>query len=253
MFRKYDVDDHFFKRIDSEAKAYLLGFFVADGTYNLNDRCIDSYRFQIKQQDIDRCVVEWFQKFIVPTAPIKYKSPYTDKKGTHHKGSYTLRWSSKSMHEDLQTFSIFPRKTYDLEFKFPFHKIPYTFRWDFIRGFFDGDGQASYSDITHQFTLSMVGTSKDYLKQIGELFKQEFKVEYRIEPHKKTNMVMYTLRFSANYKRLKFIKKLYKKFYGGKKYFLPRKQTNILKYLLFKYRDNPEDCERLQDIVERRE
>lgn len=93
-----------------------------------------------------------------------------------------------------------------MEFEFPFHKIPYTFRWDFIRGFFDGDGQASYSDITHQFTLSLVGTSKDYLEQIGELFKQEFKVEYRIEPHKKTNMVMYTLRFSANYKRLKFIK-----------------------------------------------
>ena len=42
------------------------------------------------------------------------------------------------MHKDLENFNIIPRKTYDLEFEFPFEKIPNKYLWDFIRGFFDG-------------------------------------------------------------------------------------------------------------------
>ena len=45
MKRKYDVKDDFFKEIDSEKKAYLLGFFLADGTYSLGSGCKDSYRY----------------------------------------------------------------------------------------------------------------------------------------------------------------------------------------------------------------
>lgn len=45
MKRKYDVKDDFFKEINSEEKAYLLGFFIADGTYGLGSGCTDSYRY----------------------------------------------------------------------------------------------------------------------------------------------------------------------------------------------------------------
>ena len=65
-------------------------------------------------------------------------------------------------------------------------------------------------------------------------------------------MVLYTLRFSAGYNRKKFIDQLYNKLYSNKHFFLERKQSKMLNYLLFKYRDNSEDCERLQSIVERR-
>ena len=56
MKRKYDVKDDFFKEINSEEKAYLLGFFIADGTYSLGSGCKDSYRYQIHQQEIDKCI-----------------------------------------------------------------------------------------------------------------------------------------------------------------------------------------------------
>lgn len=45
MKRKFDVNDDFFKEINSEIKAYLLGFFVADGSYSLATKCKDSYRY----------------------------------------------------------------------------------------------------------------------------------------------------------------------------------------------------------------
>ena len=252
MKRKFDVNDDFFKEINSEIKAYLLGFFVADGSYSLATKCKDSYRYQIHQQEEDKCILDWYKEFIVPTKELSYKAPYQDKQGSNHKGSYSLRWSSKLMHLDLQNFNITPRKTYDFEFEFPFELIPKEYLWDFIRGFFDGDGQVSYSNTTHQFTFALYGTSEKFMSQLGEIFEKEFGIEKRIEGIQKTKMTLFTLRFSANQKRLPFIDALYSKFYKNKSYFLPRKQSKFLNYLLFKYRDNPEDCERLQDIVERR-
>ena len=66
-------------------------------------------------------------------------------------------------------------------------------------------------------------------------------------------MILYTLRFHSRYNKKEFIKNLYMKFYDNKKLYMTRKQQNILNYLLFKYRDNQQDCERLVDIVERRD
>lgn len=75
----------------------------------------------------------------------------------------------------------------------------------------------------------------------------------RIEGVQKSKMMLYTLRFHSNFKRKTFIENLYIKFYKNKNYFLKRKQEKFLNYLLFKYRDNLEYCERLLSIVERRE
>lgn len=140
MKRKYNVNDDFFRVIDSEQKAYLLGFFLADGTYGLGARCTESYRFSVHLQEKDVDVINWFREFIVPTKDPVYKPPYTDKRGTNHKGSYTISWTSSMMNRDLELYNITPRKTYDTSFQFPFEKIPKEFLWDFIRGFFDGDG-----------------------------------------------------------------------------------------------------------------
>lgn len=252
MKRKYEVKDDFFKTIDSEEKAYLLGFFLADGSYGLGSGCKNSYRYQIKLQEKDLEIVNMYKKYITPDSPLIYKEPFTDKKGTNHSGSYCLRWTSSTMHYDLEKYNIFPRKTYDIEFDFPFNEIPEEFIWDFIRGFFDGDGQISYSEETHQITYALYGTSFLFLSKLGEFFEKEFNVEKRVEGVKKSKMILYTLRFSANQHRALFIENLYIKLYQNKKLFLKRKQEKLLNYLLFKYRDNQEDRERLLGIVERR-
>jgi intein-encoded DNA endonuclease-like protein len=88
------------------------------------------------------------------------------------------------MHKDLENFNITPRKTYDLEFEFPFEKIPNKYLWDFIRGFFDGDGQVSYSEETHQFTFALYGTSEKFMNQLGEIFEKEFGVEKELKEYK---------------------------------------------------------------------
>lgn len=100
-------------------------------------------------------------------------------------------------------------------------------------------------------TFALYGTSKAFMTKLGELFEEEFGVEKRIDGVQKSKMVLYTLRFSAGYNRKKFIDQLYNKLYFSKHFFLERKQSKMLNYLLFKYRDNSEDCERLLNIIER--
>ena len=251
--RKYDINDFYFESIDSEIKAYLLGFFLADGTFGLSPKSKNSYRFCVKVQQEDDNVIRLFQKYIAPNSPIFYKEPYIDKNNVKHKGVCYICWTSSIMSKILESYNILPRKTYDLDFTFPFDKIPNIFIWDFIRGFFDGDGQFSYSPKTHQTTFALYGTSYKFMTDLGNLFEEQFNVSKRVEAVKKSKIVLYTLRFSANYNRKGFMNSLYKEFYKNKHFFLRRKQENILNYLLFKYRDNPEDCERLQDIVERRD
>lgn len=247
-----NVIDDFFDDIDSEEKAYLLGFFIADGCISLNNKCKNSYRFGVKLQECDFDIIKMFCDNICPNNKISYKPGYIDKNNVSHKGSYQIRWTSTHMKNTLEKYNVNQRKTYDLKFKFPFNIIKDEFKWDFIRGFFDGDGGVSYSNITNKITFSFYSTSYDFLSQIGDIFESEFEVKKIIDATKKSNMILYNLRFNSNYRLKNFLYKLFVKFYKNKSLFLYRKQHKILEYLLFKYRDNPEDCERLLDIVTRR-
>lgn len=66
MKRKYQVNDNFFKEINSEEKAYLLGFFLADGSYCLGSKCTKSYKFSIRLQKEDDSVIKLFKDNIIP-------------------------------------------------------------------------------------------------------------------------------------------------------------------------------------------
>jgi len=225
MKRKYNVNDDYFNSIDTEAKAYLLGFFIADGYIGLNVRCTNSFRLSIGISDCDENIVNLFRDEICPEIQVRHES-YSDKR----KPVCKITWTSTKMKETLEKeYNILPRKTYDINFKFPFEKIPKVFIWDFIRGFFDGDGHISYNDKTHVSTFGFYGTSKSFLTQIGRLFEEEFNVKMRIDESKKQNVILYCLRFSANQKRKQFFSRLYEKFYSEKNYFLERKRIKIQK------------------------
>lgn len=45
--KRHFVNDDYFSKIDSESKAYLLGFFIADGCIGMNERCKNSYFMQL--------------------------------------------------------------------------------------------------------------------------------------------------------------------------------------------------------------
>lgn len=246
------VNDSFFNNIDSEIKAYLLGFFLADGCISLNYGCKNSYCLNVKLSNTDEYIISLFKENICPDNKILYNNNQSYVK--HRKITCNIKWTSTIMKKVLEeNFNIKPRKTFDFDFIFPFEKIPNSFLFDFIRGFFDGDGHISYNEITHQNTFALYMTSYNFAKQIGEIFEKNFNVKMVIDSSKKKNIILYCLRFNSNYNKKEFMFNLYKKFYVNKNYYLIRKKEKIQKYLMFKYRVNQEDFERLLDNVERSE
>lgn len=172
----YKTDDEFFDVIDSEIKAYLLGFFIADGCMQKEPKRRNgeiyscSYRMSVNNSIDDLDVVELFQKFICPSKKIEHNDCQLGVK-FKRKPQVKFRWNSKHMFETLLSYNIKPRKTYDLDFTFPFDKIPSDLHRHFIRGFFDGDGHKGVSDI------SFVSTSKTFLEQIGNLLEFPYRIQ----------------------------------------------------------------------------
>lgn len=129
--RLYKANDDFFDSIDSEIKAYLLGFLYADG-YLANDG-----RMGIRLK-IDDCeIIKLIQHYICPNNPIEY----TNNQNFKRRPQCSIRWKSEQMYNRLKELGFCIDKTHtesDI-----FKHIPEDMKFHFIRGFFDGDGHVS--------------------------------------------------------------------------------------------------------------
>ena len=119
--RKVSINDEYFDKIDTEEKAYILGFLIADGTIMKIKRSKDyTYRISFSNSIDDKEAIDLIHKEICPESKI---STYNNI-NKRAKITYALSWTSKHMYETLTSYNIFPRKTYDKEFKLPDNIIP---------------------------------------------------------------------------------------------------------------------------------
>lgn len=230
---KKDVNDNFFNIIDSEIKAYLLGFFIADGFIVERTSKIKktkNYRFGITLSEIDKYIINYYSKFICPSN--KVRRDHNPKGAVDRKPTYGIQWTSEEMKDTMYNkYNIKALKTYDLDFKFPFETIPPDLVRHFIRGFFDGDGHIS-SKSKGNITFAIYGTSYKFLEQLGNIFENEFEVEKRIEGTIKHTMTLYCLRFKTkDLNRVKFFTNLYNYFYNNSEFFLERKKYKFQTFL----------------------
>lgn len=119
-------NENCFEEIDTEEKAYWLGFLLADGNMDLRRNRVS---LEIGQIDIDH----------LKKLKLFYDCDYnisTRERNGHTTAS--LRVSSKKMIKDLLRIGFVPNKTYEM--KSIIEKIPKDLRIHFLRGLFDGDG-----------------------------------------------------------------------------------------------------------------
>ena len=120
---KCNID--YFKIIDTEEKAYWLGFLYADGCVTQNYKSL-----RINLSPIDYHHLEKFNQCIQSDYNIKYKD---------NNRYASLIISNKKFVENLVNKGCIPKKS--LVLSFPNNNIlPKNLRKDFIRGYFDGDG-----------------------------------------------------------------------------------------------------------------
>jgi len=128
----YNIDENFFNEIDTEEKAYILGWFYSDGCVQDSGKC----RIQIQKDDED---ILYRIKEI-----LKYDGPMYDipppKKFPHRKPQTCLCINRKVLAQDLIKWGCLPNKS--LVLTYPTWIDP-ALEHHFIRGVFDGDGSVS--------------------------------------------------------------------------------------------------------------
>ena len=130
--RKYFVDNNYFNKIDTEEKAYWLGFLYADG-------CVFKSKTgekKLQLKSIDKEVVDNFTKLLNSTYPIKIS--FNIRNGIKYY-YYFVYITSHSLVDSLIKLGCGYKKTFKL--KFPRSNVlPVALRSHFMRGYFDGDG-----------------------------------------------------------------------------------------------------------------
>jgi intein-encoded DNA endonuclease-like protein len=142
----HEVDLNFFDAIDTEEKAYILGYWLADGNNQQNNKGI---RIQI----CDKEILEKFKIALKYTGEIKYVKPRTER----HQPQYLLLLSRKELSIALTKVGCPPNKTLTLDFPTE-EMVPKHLHRHLVRGFFDGDGCIYEHKETNKWKIQILGT-----------------------------------------------------------------------------------------------
>jgi hypothetical protein len=123
--RRYTLDERFFEVIDSEAKAYSLGFIIADGHLDEKARRV---KIALHEKDVD--ILVKMSEAMGSTSPIAFIAS---------KNQRSVCFNSALMVADLKRFGLTSNKSLTMDDQAWGH-IPEDLKRHFIRGYLDGDG-----------------------------------------------------------------------------------------------------------------
>lgn len=188
----YYVNHNYFDSIDTERKAYFLGFIVSDGciTEDKKKNGHISKRLCFCNSIDDREVLEEMVTDLCPNYTIKWKNKSTDT--VTRKDQCELRLTSNHMCDTLiNKYGIKPNKTMDVDFELK--NVSDDLFIHFIRGFMDGDGSVTNN------AISLTCTFPKLLKQI-EMFmcSKGFTSRLRESEGKTINYYKLFIKFNGN-------------------------------------------------------
>lgn len=162
VWRKYKFDYSTFDVIDTQEKAYWLGFLLGDGW-------VDKYILGVRLHSKDIKHLQKFKKFMKAENPIKLTN-YDDKPAC------IIKLGSKKFVDNMSQYGIVSRKTYK-KITTP-KQVPDNLLRHFYRGLFDADGHIiedykdkrsngfGYSSYCHEFLLE---TKEWFNLQLGRI------------------------------------------------------------------------------------
>lgn len=220
--RKHRANDDFFAEINTEEKAYLLGFLYADG-YLANDGRMGC---RLTQDDIE--LIKLIQKYIAVESPIEY----TNNQNIKRKPQVSIRWKSHKMYQNLLDLGFCIDKTHTNSNVFQF--IPDTLKQHFIRGYCDGDGNVRFAKAPYgkwyRCSLSFSNGSEQILQEINEWLSNKLNCCGKIHYYK----TYYTLTYEKVLDAVKIVKLLYE----HSNIYLTRKYNKAME--MINYRTNTE-------------
>jgi len=178
-----------FETIDTEEKAYWLGFLYADGSVGSSDNRIE---LGLAEKDLKQ--IEKFRDFIGIMNKISYRSQTK---------SYRYCFKSVPCKADLIKQGCVPKKS--LILKFPSEEqVPKELIRHFIRGYFDGDGW--FTNTESCFQVGIIGT-EDFIKGFLNSIEIQNKNNKIFDVHRKDGAKRYV--FGAYQDVLNFLNWIY--------------------------------------------
>lgn len=204
VMTKRTCDHNFFENIDTEEKAYWLGFIAADG-------CVIDKKLTISLSRKDYNHINKFKKDIKSdniNKEVIWKSFNKEYNGC----SITI--TSGKIVSDLFKCNIVPRKSLIGN---PPTNIPNNLKRYFWRGMIDGDGWISHykSGNTKRWKIGLCG-NYNYLKEFNDFVKENF--NYSVKISKQGNI------FTLTYTKKDILPKLVKFLYEDCSVYLDRKK-----------------------------
>lgn len=209
--RNLKINHQYFDNIDTNQKAWLLGFLAADGNI-----AADRNRIKIGLSSIDREILEKIRKMLSSERKI------IDYETNNGFNISELSWSSENHKRQLAKYGIVPNKTYKIMHlpKFDLDK-----QLSFILGYFDGDGCFKDDGLTCRFEICSYRPEllEDFAQVLNNLCNSDKKV---YQDKKRKNY--YTLTYSTKNAR-KILDTLYSLNFNG--VFLMRKYNKYKNWL----------------------
>ena len=187
--RKMYLNQEFFNSIDTEEKAYVLGFLFADG---YNNEVKNQISIRLHKKDIDILIKIRDLLFPNKDKMIRiYKELYAD-----------LSINSLKISKDLSKLGCIQNKSLILKFpNISSELIPH-----FIRGYFDGDGCIS---IKKEFQLNITGT-KEFITSIQEILCKNLEITKTKFSKRRKEVEIYSMQYKGKQNCIKILDFLYK-------------------------------------------
>lgn len=218
--RKENIKIDIFNPVNTPEAAYILGFYIADG-------CLNGNKFVITLNEKDKEILEKIRDYMSPITKLIYKKETINKQGIISHPMYSFAFACKEIVSCLENLGLGKNKTYlSKSIK---NVVPKELMWDFIRGYWDGDGcisssnvaknvkETSYNYINIGFTI--ISKDPDILNEMNEFFIEEG-INTHVYPDNKGNYLVGTHSKSE-------VEKIYNKLYTSSNLFMERKRTKF--------------------------
>lgn len=218
--RKENIKIDIFNPVNTPEAAYILGFYIADG-------CLNGNKFVITLNEKDKEILEKIRDYMSPITKLIYKKETINKQGIVSHPMYSFAFACKEIVSCLEDLGLGKNKTYlSKSIK---NVVPRELMWDFIRGYWDGDGcisssnviknvkETSYNYINIGFTI--ISKDPDILNEMNEFFIEEG-INTHVYPDNKGNYLVGTHSKSE-------VEKIYNKLYTSSNLFMERKRTRF--------------------------
>lgn len=236
----HSLNPEYFKNIDSEKKAYFLGFIFADGCVYENKKKTKISGLIIQIQERDREIIDEFKKDINSTHNISFVEPQI--KTWQRKVVFTF--SNIEFVSHLVSKGCLPRKSQSCFF--PKNKLDNKYFRHFIRGYFDGDGSICSTSDYYVYPTIRICATLEFAEEIKNIVRKKLDINtgifykkssiYDVEYSKVRAMKFLdwiyqdaTMYLKRKYNRYLFFKKYYQFTKGRKNRIIREKKWKEIK------------------------